>query len=157
VGTKYQGTEEQKLALDAFIKLSRSTDRLTGALREQNPLPGRLTVSQLGVLEALLHLGPLDQQQLSRKILKTKGNLSLVVENLEKAGLVDRRRVAEDRRRLMVRLTGKGEELIGDIFPSHAQAITKLMSVLSPEEQKKLGILCRKLGLGIEERFRRSP
>lgn len=144
------------MALDTFVKLMRSVNVLTGELRERTTQGLKITVSQLGVLEALLHLGTLSQKQLCQKILRTKGNLSLVVKNLGKAGLVERHRDTDDRRKLLVSLTEKGRNVIGDIFPPHAQDITKLMSILSPEEQQKLGRLCRKLGLGIQDSSRRN-
>ena len=49
-----------------------------------------LTISQFGVLEALYHLGPLSQRQLADKILRSSGNLTMVIDNLERDGLVRR-------------------------------------------------------------------
>ena len=46
----------------------------------------------------LLHLGPMHQRELGRKLLKSSGNITLVVDNLEKRGLVRREREREDRR-----------------------------------------------------------
>jgi MarR family 2-MHQ and catechol resistance regulon transcriptional repressor len=117
VSTKYSGSKEQRLALDTFVKLMRSVNVLTGELREMATPGLKITVSQLGVLEALLHLGTLSQKQLCQKILRTKGNLSLVVENLEKAGLVERHRDQDDRRKIQVSLTDMERNVIGDIFP----------------------------------------
>ena len=45
-----------------------------------------------GLLLWLLHLGPLSQTELCRKLLRTSGNLTMVVDHLEKRGLVSRRR-----------------------------------------------------------------
>ena len=156
VNSKYSGSEEQRVALDTFIKLMRSVNVLTREFREGKTSTVKITYSQFGVLEALLHLGTLSQKQLCQKILRTKGNLSLVVENLKKAGLVERHRDPDDRRKFLVGLTEKGRNVIGDIFPPHAQTITKLMSILSLEEQQTLGQLCRKLGLGIQDSSRRN-
>ena len=44
-----------------------------------------MTVSQFGVLEALHHLGPLRQGEISAKLLRSGGNITLVVDNLEGA------------------------------------------------------------------------
>ncbi len=41
-----------------------------------------LTAWRFGVLEALLHLGPLHQQELAIRRLVSKGNITLVVRNL---------------------------------------------------------------------------
>ena len=47
---------------------------------------------------------------------------------------------------MIVVLTAKGKTLLRDIFPKHAAAIVEFLSVLSPQEQERLGELCRKLG-----------
>ena len=94
-----------------------------------------------------MHLGPMCQRELGVKILKSSGNVTMVVDNLEKRGLVARRRSVEDRRVTEVDLTAKGRALIKGIFPRHAAEITAEMGRLTAAEQKQLGALCRKLGL----------
>lgn len=106
-----------------------------------------LTVSQFGILEALYHLGPLCQKDLAHKILKTAGNITTVISNLEKRGLVARKRVSDDRRYYSVALTEAGEELIKDLVPAHQHLITRRMSALTVDEQNSLGILLKKLSL----------
>ena len=49
-----------------------------------------LTVGQFGTLEALLHLGPLCRRDLGRKLLRSGGNITVVVGNLARRGLVRR-------------------------------------------------------------------
>ena len=105
-----------------------------------------ITLSQFEVLEALLHLGPLNQRQLSEKILSSKGNLTTVVDNLERKGLVERRPVKGDRRQNLVCLTPAGRRLIRRVFPKQAAAIVREFRVLSRDELKVLGELCKKLG-----------
>ena len=109
-----------------------------------------LTPSQFAVLEALYHLGPLCLSELAQKILRTSGNLTMVVDNLEKSGYVTRVPSAEDRRYIRAEITESGRKLIASIFPHHAAQIAELMSRLSPEEQDRLRELCRKLGTGEE-------
>ena len=95
--THHKGTESETRALNAFIKLMRATESVSSRLT--NILQGEgLTISQFGVLEALLHLGPLSLRQIGEKILKSGGNITTVVDNLEKHDLVERRRCPEDRR-----------------------------------------------------------
>lgn len=145
--THYSGTSQETLALNTFIKLTRSVESLHSRLSQRGTL-GDLTESQFGVLETLYHLGSMCQNQLASKILKSSGNLTMVVDNLEKHGLVQRVRDLEDRRKIQVQLTEAGRQLIGQVFPLQAAAITEEMSVLSPQEQETLGNLCRKLGQG---------
>jgi len=80
------------------------------------------------------------------KILRSGGNITLVIDNLEKRGLVRRERDHEDRRKINVSLTRAGKDLIRLVFPKHLEAIVAEMSILDPTEQIQLGNLCRKLG-----------
>ena len=143
--THYSGSPEERLALNTFIKLTRSVEALMTRLAQHGTL-GDLTVSQFGVLEALYHLGPMCQNELAGKILKSSGNMTLVIDNLEKHGLVQRQRNTDDRRMVTVSLTQAGQELISAVLPGHVAAIQREMSILSPREQQELGDLCRKLG-----------
>jgi len=143
--THFRGTPQQVLALDTFIKLTRATNSLMSRLAAYETL-GDLTQSQFGVLETLLHLGPLSQTEICGKLLKSGGNVTLVIDNLEKRGWVHRDPDPEDRRITIVSLTPAGEALIRKVFPIHLQAIVDELSVLLPEEQKLLAQLCKKLG-----------
>ena len=73
--------------------------------------------------------------------------MTLVIDNLEKAGMVKRERSQEDRRLVIVSLTSSGRKLIADYFPRHVKEIEQEMSALTAVEQDKLGELARKLGL----------
>jgi MarR family 2-MHQ and catechol resistance regulon transcriptional repressor len=143
--THYSGTPQETLALNTFIKLTRSVNSLMSRLSQRGAI-GDLTVSQFGVLEALHHLGPMCQNELATKILKSSGNMTLVIDNLEKNHLVSRQRNLDDRRMITIHLTEDGEQLIQQVLPAQVAAITAEMSALTPEEQQNLGDLCRKLG-----------
>lgn len=146
MGTHYQGSAEEVLALDSYIKLSRAFETVTTAINAHLHNHD-LTISQFGVLEALFHLGPMQPGQLAAKILKSSGNLTLVIDNLVKQGLVTRQRRADDRRRIDIELTSEGQALIEAIFPGHAVGVAQTMGVLTTNEQTQLAVLCRKLGL----------
>ena len=105
-----------------------------------------LTLTQFAVLEALYHLGPMSLSDIALKVLTTGGNLTMVAGNLEKRGLARRQQSPEDKRVQIVVLTSKGKSLIRSIFPRHAAAIAECLGILGPEEQARLGELCRKLG-----------
>lgn len=148
--THFDGPETQVLALDTMIKLTRAADTLMNRLARRNT-HGELTESQFGTLETLYHLGPMSQTEICGKLLKSSGNTTLVVDNLEKHGLVQRRRDEHDRRVVVVQLTEAGRALIADLFPGHAAAVADELAVLTPDEQRRLGELCRKLGKGLEQ------
>ncbi len=150
--THYQGSSEEILALDAFIKLNRSVNALQARLLPALQKDFGLTESQIAVLEAVKHLGPLQQGELCRKILRSGSNVTTVVDNLERGGLVRRERDTADRRIQIVHLTDKGYELVNRALPAHVERIAEAMDVLDPEEQRELGRLCRKLGRSVSAR-----
>lgn len=146
MGTHYQGTKKEIRALDAFIKLVRAAESVSGRVETHFSGLG-VTVSQFGVLETLLHRGPQYQKDLAKKTLKSTGNMTMVVDNLEDRGLAKRVRDEQDRRHYKVQLTEKGRLLISNFFPEHVERIVREMSILSNEEQEMLAALCKKVGL----------
>lgn len=148
MGTHYQGTSEERRALDLYIKLSRAAESVNQRVN-RHLQDVHLTVSQFGVLEALYHLGPMTPGVLCDKILRSTGNLTLVIDNLEKRRLVARTQNPEDRRSTIIALTAAGGALIEEVFPHHVATVVQEMAVLTAEEQSQLAVLCRKLGLQI--------
>ena len=144
MGTRHRGTIEEINALNAFIKLQRAAESVSS--RVHSVLPAELTITQFGVLEALHHIGPLCQSELAQKLLKSGGNLTLVVDNLEKAGYVLRERDPADRRFVVVKLTAKGQAFIAALFPKVVANVTREMSILSATEISDIGRLLKKIG-----------
>lgn len=147
--THFDGTRAEIRTLDTFIKLTRCTNALLARLADRATLAD-LTASQFAVVEALFHLGPLTQGEISRKVLKSVSDITTVVDNLERAGLVNRQRGAQDRRVIHVHLTEAGKTRLETILPRHVAALVEEFSVLSESEQETLAALCRKLGKGME-------
>lgn len=137
--------EHQQLALKTYTKMVRATESVTAKMHK-HLAQYKLTISQFGVLEALCHLGPLCQRDIGRKILKTSGNITLVIDNLERRELVVREKDLNDRRFITVKLTKKGESLISEIFPLHAKIASKVFSVLNSQELEGLGRTLKILG-----------
>ncbi len=145
MGTHYTGSPDEILALNVYIKLSRAAETVS-SLVNGHLQTHRLTISQFGVLEALHHLGPMQTSELGGKILKSSGNMTMVIDNLEKRELVRRERAEHDRRCIEIHLTEEGQALVSSIMPLHVTGITKTMAVLTTKEQASLEILCKKLG-----------
>lgn len=143
--THYKGSREAVRALNAFINLMRASDSLISRLTARLE-PYGLTTGQFGTLEVLYHLGPMCQYALAEKLLRSGGNITLVVDNLEKHGWVRRVRQKDDRRMVRIHLTPTGERLIARVFPLHLEALVEEMSRLTAAEQKSLRAICRKLG-----------
>jgi MarR family 2-MHQ and catechol resistance regulon transcriptional repressor len=144
-----KGNSHKKRALNAYVKLARAANT-TMAYARVGLEDADLTLSQFAVLEALYHLGPLNLGDLARRILTSSGNLTLVIDNLEKRGLAKRRQQGNDKRFILAGITPAGRKLIAKIFPQHSRRIVEIMARLNSAEQEQLGRLCRKLGTGEE-------
>jgi MarR family 2-MHQ and catechol resistance regulon transcriptional repressor len=134
-------------AVRTYVKLLRATRAVVGRVEPRLAEAG-LTMTQLGVLEVILHQGPTTQRDLGRKVLTSAGNLTDVVDKLAHRGLVRRVREAADRRSVRVELTPPGRTLIETVFPEHATDISRAMVALDAAELHQLATLLRKLGLG---------
>jgi MarR family 2-MHQ and catechol resistance regulon transcriptional repressor len=145
--TRYEGTDDEKRSLDLMIKLARSSESFLGRLLPPITDAG-LTPTQFGVLEALYHLGPLTPSDLAEKILKSRNNLTVVIANLERDGLVRRQSHETDRRSQVVHLTEEGQSRIATAMPLFVKRLVQEASVLTAEEQEQLSDLLRKLGKG---------
>jgi MarR family 2-MHQ and catechol resistance regulon transcriptional repressor len=106
-----------------------------------------LTLAEFGILEALYHRGPMLLGEVQRRILVSSGGITFLVDRLTAKGLVERRTCKSDRRARYAALTPQGEALVAEIFPAHAQALTRAMSGLTPEEQETVADTLRTLGV----------
>ena len=104
-----------------------------------------ITFSQFAVLEALYTKGFLTIQEIIDVVLTTSGNMTVVIKNLEKNGLVVKETNPKDKRSYVISLTPKGRELIKSIFPEHMKILTKRLDVLTKEEKDTLLATLKKL------------
>jgi MarR family 2-MHQ and catechol resistance regulon transcriptional repressor len=105
-------------------------------------------LSDFGVLEALLHKGPLPVNAIGQKVLLTSGAMTAAVDRLELRGLVERVNDANDRRSRIVQLTRAGAKLAREVFARHQRDMEHAVSCLTRSERRALVPLLRKLGLG---------
>lgn len=150
MATHYKGSLREEAVLNAFIALMRAagsvSQRSSAHLKESE-----VTAPQFAVLEALLHLGPLKQCELARKLLTSPGNLSLLLSTLEKQSWIKREAHKPDRRSTTVSLTAAGEKVITPLFKKNLLELTSAFSSMNLEELEQLRALCRKLGLAQSE------
>ena len=135
-------------ALGMWVKLARAFSTFSRRSTESIRSFG-LTEPQFAVLETLGHLGSMTIGTLCKKQLVSGGNMTLVVDNLEKEGYVRRIHSKEDRRTIIVELTEKGQNLFDSVFQKHAENIANAASVLSDEEIVTLSGLLKKLGTSL--------
>jgi len=133
-------------ALKLFVVLLRAERAITERL-ELSLAAHDLTHTEFAILEALYHKGPLLLGEVQRKILVSSGGITFLVDKLAERGLVERQFCPSDRRARYAALTRKGETLMGQLFPAHAEAIRVAMAGLTRAEQKVATDLIRKLGL----------
>jgi len=105
-----------------------------------------LGFSDFGVLEVLLHKGPMPVNALGEKIRLTSGSITTLVDRLEKKGLVERRDDKSDRRARVVHLAAAGRKLIGCAFADHEAAMEKATAGLTLSEKAQAAELLKKLG-----------
>lgn len=89
--------------------------------------------------------------QLAEFSLVTSGGISLRLNRLEDAGLVERTREKSDRRSVHVRLTAKGQKLISEVAQVHFAKEEEMIAGLTAEETDDLAELLRKLGGSVKE------
>src|SRR5881628_1250805 len=105
-----------------------------------------LGLSDFGVLELLLHNGPLPVNTIGPMVDLTPGSISIAVDRLVAKGLVSRVESAEDRRVRIVALTPQGKDLIVSAFRKHSGQMKRVFSELSREELRDLEVRLKKVG-----------
>ena len=134
-----QGMEHVWLVM---MKAMRALRRYAAAGIEETGL----CLSDFGVLEVLLHKGPLPVNTIGLIVDLTPGSISTAVDRLFAKGLVTRVESAEDRRVRVVALTPRGKDLIVSAFRKHSGQMRKVFSQLSPEEIRGLEMALKKAG-----------
>jgi len=148
MGTHYSGSKKTVEALNSYIKLIRAAESLSSKINLVLGESG-LTESQFGILDALYHLGPMKQKELGKKILKSGGNITMVINNLEKRGLVQRKKGEMDKRQFIIHLTNGGKNLIQELLPTVTKKVKNYFEILSKDEQKELQRICKIIGLQV--------
>src|SRR5580693_8172216 len=134
-----QGTDHVWLVM---MKAMRALTKYAAAGIEETGLG----LSDFGVLEVLLHKGPLPVNTIGPIVDLTAGSISIAVDRLVEKGLVSRVESAEDRRVRIVALTPRGKDLIVPAFRKHAGQMRRVFSELSTEELHGLEAALKKIG-----------
>ena len=135
----FQGTDHVWLVM---MKAMRALTRYAAAGIEETGLG----LSDFGVLEVLLHKGPLPVNMIGPIVDLTPGSISTAVDRLVAKGLVSRVESAEDRRVRIVALTPSGKDLVASAFRKHSGQMKRVFGELSPEELRSLEVMLKKVG-----------
>ncbi len=134
-----QGTVHVWLVM---MKAMRALTRYAAAGIEETGLG----LSDFGVLEVLLHKGPLPVNTIGPIVDLTPGSISIAVDRLVAKSLVSRAESSNDRRVRIVALTPRGKDLIASAFRKHSGQMNGVFSALSPHELRMLEAVLKKVG-----------
>lgn len=134
---------ENKLELSTLITFTRAEHIIHKKELETIKESG-LTITQFAVLEVLYNKGDLKICEIIEKILTTSGNITVVIKNLEKDGLVKKNLDSKDKRSTIISITDKGKKIIEDILPNHIENISGIFSILTDEEKITLKNILKK-------------
>ncbi|PUE65854.1 MarR family winged helix-turn-helix transcriptional regulator [Arcobacter caeni] len=104
-----------------------------------------LTFNQFKVLEVLYHLGDLNIGSITKLTMSTPGNITVVVKNLKRDEWITSIKDPNDSRASILSITQKGKDIIEEVFPNHANNLTKSLEVLSDVELDTLYDLLNKV------------
>jgi len=89
--------------------------------------------------------------ELVRQTMVTTGAVTNRIDRLEERGLVERTRT-RDRRKVVVRLTQQGLDLVDGVVHPHMATEREILAALSPRQQAELARLLRTALLGLGDR-----
>lgn len=104
-----------------------------------------LTFNQFKVLEVLYHRGDLNISSITKLIMGTPGNTTVVIKNLNRDGLIESKKDPNDNRSSILSITQKGVEIMQEIFPNHAKNLNEFLDILDGDELNTLYGLLNKI------------
>ncbi|ULG72289.1 MarR family winged helix-turn-helix transcriptional regulator [Macrococcus brunensis] len=103
-----------------------------------------LTQSQFGVLDVLYCKGEMPICNLMDKVLGTAGNMTVIIKNMERDGLIYRTVSPNDKRKFVIGLTSEGRKKFEDVLPGHRREVNQAFDVLTDEERSQLISILKK-------------
>jgi DNA-binding MarR family transcriptional regulator len=119
----------RELPLRTWTRLIRVREQMGRRLERLFAKHG-LTSAQFDVLATLAHGDGIMQQELSERLLVTKGNVCGLIDRAEAAGWVERRADPEDRRANRIFLTPAGRERLKETVPDHEELVREILGPL---------------------------
>ena len=114
-----------------------------------------MNAASFDVLATLRRSGPpfaLSPGDLIASTMVTSGTMTNRIDQLEKAGLVERKQSDEDRRSFLISLTGRGFDIIDAAVTAHVKTQERLVSELSVSDRKQLDALLKTFLSSFEEK-----
>jgi DNA-binding MarR family transcriptional regulator len=129
----------------AWMRLARVFQTIDRA-SEVHLRPWNLNVAQFDVLARVGAAKGITQQELADKLLVTKGNISQLLDRLERRGLLKR---CQEGRTNTLSLREEGQQLYGQVVPAQEEMVAQHFSALTSQEVNQLLYLLRKLDRAI--------
>ena len=138
------------VGLSVWVRLMKAYNLI---LREARKSVGtRLTLPQFDVMAQLARCPEgTTFVDLSHRLLVSAGNLTGIVDRLEREGLVAREAHESDRRATRIRLTPAGRRRIAALLPRHARDIDSLFRGMPRGDVRRLRELLGQLARSIED------
>jgi len=140
----------QPIQVDAYVKLIRTAEALHAEV-SRGLAQDKVTASQFSAMKALRYHGTMAQKDVATFMLKTAGNVTLVLDNLERQGFISRERQQDDRRVVNVTLTELGKLTFDRLYPEHIQRILTAMSGLDAHSAEQIIVLLQSLHTSIND------
>ena len=140
---KSYGSRTDK-SMKTVVRLERTSLKITN-LTVNYLSKHNLTFNQFKVLEVLYHLGDLNIGSITKLTMSTPGNITVVVKNLKRDEWITSIKDPNDSRASILSITQKGKDIVEEVFPNHANNLTKSLEVLSDVELDTLYDLLNKV------------
>jgi MarR family transcriptional regulator, organic hydroperoxide resistance regulator len=108
--------------------------------------PLGLKVPHYDILANIFRFPAITQQELANRLLVGRSNLSMLLPELERRGLVLRKSDDADKRLRRLLLTEQGNQLTREALDVHSHVIEQMMNALSAQECDQLGDYMRRVG-----------
>ena len=128
-----------KEALRTWLRLLSCETVIEQQLRSLFRTNFSVTLPQFDVLSELERSGQqMTMSELSRELMVSNGNVTGVIDRLERNGFVTRTRAEHDRRIQYIELTDKGRREFDEMARSHERWLDDLLSELSTNDMASL-------------------
>lgn len=140
-------SDRNRRELKMWLRMLRVTRASEARLREFLRLAHGTTLPRFDVMATLWRApDALSMTELSRQLLVSNGNVTAVVDRLEKDGLVQRRPSESDRRTVFVRLTDAGRANFATLAQDHTREVGQMFETLSDEDLDQLSSILKRMG-----------
>ena len=132
-------TDETHESLRLWLRLLTCSHLVENQVRKSLAARFKTTLPRFDLMAQLERFpNGLQMGELSRRMLVTGGNVTGIVDQLERAGLIVRAADPADRRAYLIKLTKEGRRLFGQMAAEHESWIVKLFSGIPKREQRLL-------------------